>query len=210
VLFVVALYRHGVRAPLNDPNDAENHARGTWPSLGAWGAATWGDLTSHGKELMTSLGGFYASRYGRGRGADYRVFLWSDVDRRTVDTAQGLADGFRSAGNRVTVSSLPVDLTLAGAKSETKDPLFHPFAASCGNPDPVMLGAIATDINQQWRSWVDKSWADFNRLWVALDCYPDSKNCSPLSNVTDFARAWSSGSRGSSPIVWAGKSATRS
>src|SRR4051812_29415917 len=60
---VVALFRHGVRAPLKQINDdprEKPHAGKPWPDLSQWGAAKWGYLTPHGQDLAKALGNYHA------------------------------------------------------------------------------------------------------------------------------------------------------
>jgi len=58
---VVALLRHGVRAPLPGCADtAQHHAKHPWPDLPAWGVracehqpGSWGDRTARGDDLAS-------------------------------------------------------------------------------------------------------------------------------------------------------------
>src|SRR3982750_3857573 len=77
---VVALFRHGVRAPLHQL--AGSHANGLWPLPVEWGAKDWGDLTQHGADLVQWLGADYAQRYAKTLPPGFKVFLWADTDPR--------------------------------------------------------------------------------------------------------------------------------
>src|SRR5262249_33713314 len=121
---VVALFRHGVRAPLKDFADsAKDHSKQPWPTLDDWDAVgtgpAWGALTKHGWDLGNALGHYYAEYYRNKLGDPFRVFLWADVDSRTRNTAEALAWGFRRQGiPDVRVGALPI--------KDRVDPLFHP------------------------------------------------------------------------------------
>jgi 4-phytase/acid phosphatase len=93
---VAVLSRHGVRAPLETPEDLAKYSSDAWPK---WDVPP-GNLTSHGRQLMTSLGSFYASYFGSrriftGTGCERsrNTYVWSDVDERDISTAKGFLDG---------------------------------------------------------------------------------------------------------------------
>src|SRR6185295_16566538 len=115
---VVALFRHGVRAPLKGFSDtAKDHSKESWPALSDWGAADWGDLTDHGRLLATAVGRSFASACKSAWPGGLHVSLWADVDPRTRDTAASLARGFEEGG-------VP-EVTVSSGKGKL-DPLFHP------------------------------------------------------------------------------------
>ena len=95
---VVALFRHGVRAPLTgfEPEKADKYSRQDWPTLPDWNVPpdrSWGDLTTRGRVLVTALGRYYAEWYRKKNAwpEGFKVYLWADTDQRTVDTADALA-----------------------------------------------------------------------------------------------------------------------
>jgi 4-phytase/acid phosphatase len=204
LLLTVALFRHGVRAPLTDLNCGDNHANAAWPLLRLWKAREWGDLTDHGKQLALQLGHYYGNQYKNAFGRSYEVYLWTDVDRRTIDTGEQLGKGFEEVGvEKVTVAFRPIDRS-PGAVN--KDPLFHPYAAYCGTPDEATLAKIVKNINDNWKSWMAQTpnRENFARLDTVLDC-PAGGNCAPLSELSDSASVASSQSRSTSPITWKGR-----
>jgi hypothetical protein len=124
---VVALFRHGVRAPLRDLGT--NHSNQAWPSLGDWGAGKWGYLTLHGSQAVNNLGAYYGSYYWSafGDGNGLKAYLWADsLDQRSRATAEALSLGMQTAGVDVKVEFLQ--------PAGTTDSLFHPFTANCGTP----------------------------------------------------------------------------
>lgn len=89
---VVALFRHGIRAPLVKFADhANEYSKEAWPTLPDWGAVKWGDLTEHGSALAETLGSYYASWYSKAAWpAGFSVYLWADVGTRpTLPPVQG-------------------------------------------------------------------------------------------------------------------------
>src|SRR5262249_10627460 len=152
--FVAALFRHGVRAPLQEFATHSNDYSGQcWPGNPAdWGAEHWGDLTTNGKKLATRVGEYYADRYRPALPSAFRAFVWAELDARTRDTAQALADGLHNKG--VPRKDITVAFRAEGDRPTTEpDPLFHPFKAECGTPDRRRLDTIARFINAQWADW---------------------------------------------------------
>jgi 4-phytase/acid phosphatase len=208
---VVALFRHGVRAPLR--NLGTNHSNQAWPSLGDWGADKWGYLTLHGSQAVNNLGayygGYYWSAFGDGNG--FKAYLWADsLDQRARATAEALSVGMQTAGVDVRVEYLQ--------PAGTTDSLFHPFTANCGTPPPDTkhLQAIATYINGHLSEWLSE-FATTTRdphllsdIYFILGCNnPETDTCQqPLKQITDHATAWAPPApRGSfsSPIKWGGQ-----
>lgn len=196
--FVVALFRHGVRAPL--PKFAEredDHSGQPWPRTPSdWQAKNWGDLTRRGTQLARDLGQDYARSYKRDWPGGFKVYLWADVDQRNQDTASALADGFRKE-QRVTV--------IVDHRSAGPDPLFHPFKAHCGIPEPAELDRVVRNINNSWQQWATSKdyYADeLNQLYDVLNCIQNPPCKTPLKVVADTAFAWSTGKDRDSPITW--------
>ena len=206
--FVVALFRHGVRAPLKEFADhANDYAGQCWPAKPSdWGAKHWGDLTAHGQLLAVHVGEYYSDRYRNSLPPPFRVFLWTDVDDRTLATAEALATGFRKRGvapKDVMVASRPVTVRPDKDADRDPDPLFHPFKAGCGTPERYRLDAIARFINIQWADWAkrDDRFAQLSRV-LACPTEKCTKTCTPLERVQDVATAWAKGEERKSPIKW--------
>jgi Histidine phosphatase superfamily (branch 2) len=198
---VVAVFRHGIRAPLEAfAKRAGDHSAKSWPLLPEWvgpgSGLTWGDLTPHGREAVVALGGYHGTWYSREWGKDYRVYLWADVDTRTPDTADALARGFNRSGIQ--------NVTLGIRTDGEQDPLFHAYRAQCGRPNAKILSQIAADINNNWQEWHDRYKLSFVELYESLGCVAPNK-CTPLSHVMDSAQPCLDQQTCSAPIRWTGK-----
>lgn len=175
---VVALFRHGVRAPLHDIDDPNKYGKNSWPTMSEWGVTRWGDLTPHGAALASALGRDYAQTYRKNWRRGFTAFLWADTSERTMATAQALSAGLEDGGVTTTVASL----------ARGPDPLFHPFEAHCGVPNPSRLDGIAKKITDDSKSWIESKFANqFEQLYFVLACTTSDK-CTPLKNVTDSAQ----------------------
>jgi hypothetical protein len=200
--FVVALFRHGVRAPLEAFGDSANKYSGSpWPRREDWGAIDnqWGYLTRHGGDAVGVLGVSYGSYYSKAWGKGFKAFLWADVDERTEKTAAALKTGMGMSGASVTVASL---------YPEKADPLFHPFLANCGTPSQTELDRITNHIKAGCREWLCLSKDQFTNLDDVLACQNERVNtaCEPLGCVGETVSAWASPTpRPSSPIKWDGQ-----
>jgi hypothetical protein len=191
---VVALFRHGVRAPLKeiDPCGKKPHAQDPWPTQSDWGVNDWGDLTTHGVKLVEALGRYYAQTYQPKFPAGFKSFLWADTAERTRATADALAVGLKAKVNY--------------RQENGPDPLFHPFEAHCGIPDSKRLLGIANRISVSSQAWITSRFKNqFGELCSVL-C-PDPTKCDPLKSVTDnSADACDSPGTGcSGPIAWHGQ-----
>src|SRR5215472_8178693 len=148
---VVALFRHGVRAPLKEFGaNAGKHSSRPWPKLNDWGLSDddWGVLTPHGTTAVKVLGAYYGSYYSCVFGNGFKAYLWADSqDQRTVATADALSKGMESVG----INALVDYVKPAG----TTDPLFHPFTANCGTPSQDKLNGIVADIKARCPEWLD-------------------------------------------------------
>lgn len=173
---VVALFRHGVRAPLKEiDTPPKGHAKDPWPTTAQWGVQNWGDLTPRGVGLVKALGFDYAQTYQKKFPTGFKAFLWADNARRTLATAQALREGFKAGNVSATVQS----------RDRSPDPLFHPFEAQCGIPDPACLKSITDKINANWQTWIGSKFGpQFRELSSVLACTDPSK-CEPLNQVTD-------------------------
>jgi 4-phytase / acid phosphatase len=92
---VIVMSRHGVRSP-SHPAELNAYANQPWP---AWSGKP-GNLTPHGATLMKQLGAYYRNEYdgllegtGRRCPAAGSVFVWADVDERTVASGNALLQG---------------------------------------------------------------------------------------------------------------------
>ncbi len=119
---VVLLYRHGLRAPLNDEIGARAYARQPWPK---WSTPP-SLVTPHGVQAMRQLG-----RYDRawlasigllsaaGCPSAHQLSIWTNTEARTISSGHDLAEGL-APGCKLAVEHLP-----AGQP----DPLFDAGAA---------------------------------------------------------------------------------
>src|SRR5215831_150772 len=202
---VVALFRHGVRAPLEEFNKrAHEHSGAVWPSLEDWKVVdrgTWGDLTKRGRFLVKELGRYYGATYAaEWMTKDFKTYLWADVDRRTIDTATAIAEGFKEEGiQKVTIAS-----RLMSLDGKTTDPLFHAFKARCGSPNTDLLEQVATEADRQRKSALDKYAPQFSDLFGVLACH--ASPCVPLQDVEDVVVACPNAGGGcKAPLKWTGK-----
>jgi 4-phytase/acid phosphatase len=200
VKLVVALFRHGVRAPLPgfEPKTANNYSRQGWPDLPDWKVPPtkgWGDLTTRGQVLATALGRYYAQWYGKNAWpAGFQVYLWADSDPRTVDTADALNQGFQAGGvlqKNITVKSLP---------EKKVDPLFHPFQAKCGNPDSNKLAVTVANIEKGRKQAAQKLESSFDDLYGVLD----SKTLKLVIDSVSVCKDGECSPKCESPIAWCG------
>ena len=110
-VFVVALFRHGIRSPTPEFKDtnADQHSGKKWPALEKWQVmsaddcdkgAGWGYLTTHGQNVVQGLGAYYGDHYLKGAWKNgFNVYLWADSgNQRTRETANALKMGFKNSG----------------------------------------------------------------------------------------------------------------
>lgn len=131
---VVALARHGVRAPVQSPDELRQWSQKKWP---AWPVGQ-GDLTPRGAELVSALWSGMRREFAAGGllpadgcPSEGAVYVYADAEERTRATADALLQGL-APGCGVT----PVFQTAPGP-----DPLFHPTAAGVCRPDEAALSA---------------------------------------------------------------------
>ncbi|WP_371417222.1 histidine-type phosphatase [Granulicella sp. L60] len=132
--FVLVLTRHGVRSPTWTNDRLNEYSRDPWPK---WEVEP-GELTPHGKILMTQFGTYYRAWFAdRGLlSADGcsdagAVYIGGDTDNRTIDTAHSLSQGLLPGCGTI-IHSL---------ERGTQDVLFH-GAAKLGKQD-VQFGLFA-------------------------------------------------------------------
>lgn len=208
---VVAVFRHGVRAPLPAFNGTANdYSAQKWPDIQDWRMPpdkTWGDLTSRGQVLATALGNYYATWYRKKAwNGGFKVYLWADTDPRTIDTADALSQGFVQGG----LPSADVTFRFVASKLDcptiTPDPLFHPFRAKCGVPDPTALDEAIKRINRQREDAETKYASNFDDLYNVLKTGGTPHIL--LKDIVDKVEVCKSGSDPckpcDSPITWSG------
>jgi 4-phytase/acid phosphatase len=119
---IVMLYRHGLRAPLDEEIGARSYAPQPWP---VWSTAP-SLVTPHGAEAMRQLGLFDRAWFTQlgltsaaGCPSDGQVSLWTNTEARTISSGADLAEGL-APGCQLKVGHLPPG---------QKDPLFEASAA---------------------------------------------------------------------------------
>jgi 4-phytase/acid phosphatase len=138
--FALVFSRHGVRSPTKSNEAYAKYAVDPWPT---WPSVEEtpqpGDLTPHGKELMTLLGKYYKDYFKREKlfsdeddENGKNTYIYADNSERTIRSAEGLAAGLFPS-YKVEIHSV--------SKGQT-DPLFHPVRAGLGNPDHVRAAAV--------------------------------------------------------------------
>jgi len=119
---VVMLYRHALRAPLDEEIGARAYAPQPWPT---WSTAP-SLVTPHGAEAMRQLGLYDRVWFAQlglapatGCPQDDRISLWTNTEARTISSGADLAEGL-APGCQFKVGHLPPG---------QKDPLFEASAA---------------------------------------------------------------------------------
>lgn len=125
--YVVILSRHGVRSPTAANADLLPYASDPWPEFGV----APGELTEHGRKLMTILGGWYRAWLAQdgllpanGCDAAGTAYVRADLDQRTRESGRAFAQGL--------FPGCAPEVHLADGRS---DPLFHPAAAGIAHGD---------------------------------------------------------------------------
>ena len=117
LLGVVIVTRHGVRAPTRDPTRlAPSRPWGAWPVV------NYGDLTTHGEDLMRHFGAFYRRELISSGlfaapscfGWKQSLYVYTDTDQRTQRSGEGLLSGIGP------LCGLSLHSQAGGS-----DPLFH-------------------------------------------------------------------------------------
>lgn len=132
--FALVFSRHGVRPPTKT-NDAYNlYASQDFPS---WSVPA-GNLTLHGAQLMTIMGGYYRQYFvnqglltGNDQADAANEYFYADNSQRTFATGQALAAGLLPS----------VTTTINAQPSTITDPLFYPVKNNLGNPDTTFAAA---------------------------------------------------------------------
>lgn len=136
LLKIVALSRHGVRAPTQTDKTLSTWSQKTWP---VWPVEK-GYLTPRGEALATAMWENLRIRlasYGilpeNACPTEGSIYVRADVDERTRMTARGILDGL-AKGCGIGYAVLP---------DAKVDPLFHPVKAGLYHFNPILT---ATDI----------------------------------------------------------------
>ena len=173
--FVLVITRHGVRSPTH-PNELAPYSTRVWPT---WEVKP-GYLTPHGALLMRQFGTYYRRTYqsaeivpASGCPAAGSLFVWADVDERTIATGNALLNGI-APGCGLSVGHGPVG---------KDDPLFDPLPA-LGKADAALsrastLGAIGNDPGAIFGTFA----STFDLLDRVLGCATPLRSCKPLSRV---------------------------
>jgi len=134
---IVALTRHGVRAPTQSADTLSQWSTRNWPQ---WPVPR-GFLTPRGARLVTAMWeDMRGSMLNLGLLPDAacpppgKVFVRADVDQRTKATAKALVDGLCPDGS--------LSYAVSG---QTPDPLFHPVQAGVQHFDPASVAASIMD-----------------------------------------------------------------
>jgi len=131
---VIIVSRHGVRAPLDEPDKLAPYSAQPWPK---WSASP-GYLTARGKQLVALMGAYYRARYvaaglltGDPAVDRDRVYFRTNNFERTMETGRGLAQGLLDDANP-DLHTLP---------DGAVDPLFVPAKIRLGAPDEALAVA---------------------------------------------------------------------
>jgi 4-phytase/acid phosphatase len=131
---VVVVSRHGVRAPIDAPDQLAPYSAQPWPK---WGVPP-GYLTPRGKQLVALMGAYYRARYvaaglltGDPATDRDRIFFRANNLERTKETGRGLAQGLLGDANP-DLHALP---------DGAVDPLFVPAKIRLGAPDEALAVA---------------------------------------------------------------------
>ena len=131
--FALVFSRHGVRPPTKINDNYNPYAFSNFPD---WSVPP-GNLTAHGAQLMTIMGGYYKQYFtqqGLLTGIDQadaaNEYFYADNAQRTYATGQALAAGL-----------LPSVTATVHEQAMGTDSLFYPVKANLGNSDPTLATA---------------------------------------------------------------------
>lgn len=179
----VIVTRHGVRPQLKDTQSP--YAKQSWPEPPAWGARCLGDLTKTGARLATLMGEYYREFYTQqgllpARCPSQQVYIWADVEERTWETANALAQGLsqRFAGCRVKVNGIQPPDERCDAENP-KDYFFHPMEKFKANSD--QSNKIIADLNRRLPLLREQYRPQLESLQKAIICCADNA-CAPLAS----------------------------
>jgi 4-phytase/acid phosphatase len=173
--FVLVVMRHGVRSPTH-PAELAPYSTRKWPT---WEVKP-GYLTPHGAALMRQFGRYYRRSYqnagifpAAGCPAPGSIFVWSDIDERTIATGNAILDGLASGCGFQT-----------GHGPLGKDDLLFDPLPTLGKADAALSrasadGAIGNDPNALVAAYA----GTYNLLDRVLGCTTATTTCKPLSKV---------------------------
>lgn len=155
---VIIVTRHGVRAPTWTPDRLNQYSVSPWPDFGV----PPGNLTPHGRKLMTIMGEFYRDLYSKSGllgapacGDAKRTYFYADTDQRTIETARALVESMLP-GCKADVNS-----KLSGAG----DALFNAIESGHANPDlELSEAAVRGRIGPRLDSLLDVYGPEFRLL----------------------------------------------
>lgn len=175
--FVAVLSRHGVRTPINTPEDLQGYAPQPWP---LWNAPA-GEMTPRGEKLMELLGGYYReylTQAGllapKGCADRDRIYVWADAMGRDIQSAWLLGRAMMPDCN-ITVHRL----------AATPDPLFSPRAAGVGKLDvSVASGEFLKVAGDSPEAATKRFGADINTIeQILFGCSPSATCPAAGTNV---------------------------
>lgn len=194
LLKIVALSRHGVRAPTQDARVLEMWSRKKWP---VWPVER-GELTPRGAMLITAMWKNLRQKLAAAEilpadqcPAAGSVYVRADVEERTRATARAILNG------------LGEDCHMGFAVSRDKiDPLFHPVRAGLYQFNPI---AAATDVLGMTGGGMEKLQEDLEggmSLISKINGEPAAKLCARFTltsncELTDLPNAVSVSADGS-------------
>ncbi|MGO8673190.1 MAG: histidine-type phosphatase [Capsulimonadaceae bacterium] len=145
LVFALVFSRHGVRAPTDSNDHYARYASQPWPD---WPVQP-NDLTPHGSQLMTLMGGYYRAYFiqqgllsGNASTDAGSIYVYADNSERTLKTAEAMAAGLVPTGH-VEVESMP---------DGQVDPLFYPHKGGLGQysknlAKAARLGRVGGDMS---------------------------------------------------------------
>jgi len=176
--FVVILSRHGVRSPTVSVEQLNQYSASPWPR---WDVPP-GNLTPQGATLMRLFGAYYRSYFAQqglwnpaGCADAARVSVYSDSDRRTVETGSSLAAGMFPG---CPANEQPEQHALQDGQA---DPLFHSLSAGIGEPDyQRAVASIAGRIGNNPEGVTEAYRPQLEALQrLLLECRPASRCAEP-------------------------------
>lgn len=179
LVFSILVSRHGVRSLTSTP------AAYSWPD---WTPVQPGYLTRHGYNLITFIGTYDKENNGAIDCAKRNVFVYADIDQRTLETASAYVQGMCGSP-----SAIPVyhDVETGAA---THDPIFNAqdWLAGKGIASPsASEAAVRRVVGEPLDGYVSEHGADFNQLQSVMNLRC-ATNC-PTIDMTRTAIASKNG-----------------
>ncbi|QLK61114.1 AppA family phytase/histidine-type acid phosphatase [Enterobacteriaceae bacterium Kacie_13] len=182
---VVILSRHGVRAPTKMTQTMRDVTPNVWPE---WPVKL-GYITPRGEHLVSLMGGFYrqtVQQEGLLASGDCPapgvVYVWADVDQRTLKTGEAFLNGFAPQ----------CGLTIHHQQNVKKeDPLFHPVKAGvCQMDKKQVQQAVEKQAGTAMDNLNPRYLPSLQRMSAVLN-FPKSAWCEQHSadKTCDFAQS---------------------